>query len=143
MRISDWSSDVCASDLWTPMDDSAPLFEVEDTPFGYHYAATRKLPPGREDDRFRNVRITPAIFPTGRIIRGPIMDFLVWETPDDDYSTSTFITVYANQPIEESWIRSAEHTSELQSLMRISYAVFCLNNKTTKSNNLPSPPTQT
>src|SRR3546814_12461064 len=32
------------------------------------------------------------------------MDFLVWETPDDDYSTSTFITVYANQPIEESWI---------------------------------------
>src|SRR3546814_2973602 len=26
--------------------------------------------------------------------------------------------------------RSAEHTSELQSLMRISYAVFCLNNKT-------------
>src|SRR3546814_9820284 len=28
-------------------------------------------------------------------------------------------------------IRSEEHTSELQSLMRISYAVFCLKNKTT------------
>src|SRR3546814_2916604 len=28
--------------------------------------------------------------------------------------------------------RSEEHTSELQSLMRISYAVFCLKNKTTK-----------
>src|SRR3546814_3396276 len=28
------------------------------------------------------------------------------------------------------WIRSEEHTSELQSLMRISYAVFCLNKKT-------------
>src|SRR3546814_5214068 len=28
--------------------------------------------------------------------------------------------------------RSEEHTSELQSLMRISYAVFCLNNKTKK-----------
>src|SRR3546814_7756033 len=28
--------------------------------------------------------------------------------------------------------RSEEHTSELQSLMRISYAVFCLNNNTTK-----------
>src|SRR3546814_4666423 len=27
-------------------------------------------------------------------------------------------------------LRSEEHTSELQSLMRISYAVFCLNNKT-------------
>src|SRR3546814_9272733 len=31
--------------------------------------------------------------------------------------------------------RSEEHTSELQSLMRISYAVFCLNKKTKKNNN--------
>src|SRR3546814_6335295 len=31
-------------------------------------------------------------------------------------------------------IRSEEHTSELQSLMRISYAVFCLKNKNTKKN---------
>src|SRR3546814_1542094 len=29
------------------------------------------------------------------------------------------------------WLRSEEHTSELQSLMRISYAVFCLKKKTT------------
>src|SRR3546814_2229431 len=32
-------------------------------------------------------------------------------------------------PIEGGTIRSEEHTSELQSLMRISYAVFCLKNK--------------
>src|SRR3546814_4459129 len=32
--------------------------------------------------------------------------------------------------------RSEEHTSELQSLMRISYAVFCLKNKTKKQHNL-------
>src|SRR3546814_1553144 len=31
-------------------------------------------------------------------------------------------------------VRSEEHTSELQSLMRISYAVFCLKKKTTKDN---------
>src|SRR3546814_5247571 len=31
-----------------------------------------------------------------------------------------------------SWIRSEEHTSELQSLMRISYAVFCLKKKNKK-----------
>src|SRR3546814_7345904 len=31
--------------------------------------------------------------------------------------------------------RSEEHTSELQSLMRISYAVFCLKKKKTKNNN--------
>src|SRR3546814_6333214 len=34
--------------------------------------------------------------------------------------------------------RSEEHTSELQSLMRISYAVFCLKNKTTYTQNLSS-----
>src|SRR3546814_3767046 len=31
-----------------------------------------------------------------------------------------------------AWCRSEEHTSELQSLMRISYAVFCLKKKTVK-----------
>src|SRR3546814_4914242 len=36
-------------------------------------------------------------------------------------------------------LRSEEHTSELQSLMRISYAVFCLKKKT--SPNLTKPPT--
>src|SRR3546814_9984259 len=33
-----------------------------------------------------------------------------------------------------SWVRSEEHTSELQSLMRISYAVFCLKKKTNHNN---------
>src|SRR3546814_7132293 len=35
-------------------------------------------------------------------------------------------------------IRSEEHTSELQSLMRISYAVFCLKKKKSQSNELQS-----
>src|SRR3546814_6627632 len=35
-------------------------------------------------------------------------------------------------------IRSEEHTSELQSLMRTSYAVFCLKKKTTNTNNTKS-----
>src|SRR3546814_1528135 len=35
----------------------------------------------------------------------------------------------AHQP-KSAWSRSEEHTSELQSLMRISYAVFCLKKKT-------------
>src|SRR3546814_8813012 len=33
------------------------------------------------------------------------------------------------------WARSEEHTSELQSLMRISYAVFCLTKKNKKNDN--------
>src|SRR3546814_8617359 len=41
-------------------------------------------------------------------------------------------------PKREDWPqRSEEHTSELQSLMRISYAVFCLNKKTTQTNKSP------
>src|SRR3546814_2269202 len=35
--------------------------------------------------------------------------------------------------LPDDLLRSEEHTSELQSLMRISYAVFCLKKKTTKS----------
>src|SRR3546814_8954624 len=48
---------------------------------------------------------------------------LVTEPPFCDMS-------YMSLPIVT---RSEEHTSELQSLMRISYAVFCLKKKTTKS----------
>src|SRR3546814_4695948 len=36
------------------------------------------------------------------------------------------------KPFGSDWSRSEEHTSELQSLMRISYAVFCLKKKKTK-----------
>src|SRR3546814_7191115 len=45
--------------------------------------------------------------------------------PLDDSFNANF---YPHVPDHE---RSEEHTSELQSLMRISYAVFCLNKKTT------------
>src|SRR3546814_2323249 len=46
---------------------------------------------------------------------------------------SVIVTVLA---CVATWIgfRSEEHTSELQSLMRISYAVFCLKKKQTKNN---------
>src|SRR3546814_10294069 len=40
-------------------------------------------------------------------------------------------TVTATAPVEAPAERSEEHTSELQSLMRISYAVFCLKKKNT------------
>src|SRR3546814_10722552 len=42
----------------------------------------------------------------------------------------TFMT---QSPLRPSRVRSEEHTSELQSLMRISYAVFCFNKKKIKS----------
>src|SRR3546814_4908277 len=44
--------------------------------------------------------------------------------------------VWADQILMIQPLRSEEHTSELQSLMRISYAVFCLKKKTTKQYNI-------
>src|SRR3546814_3432647 len=47
------------------------------------------------------------------------------------------IAVNAHEPVKDTGLRrtyrSEEHTSELQSLMRISYAVFCLKKKTEKT----------
>src|SRR3546814_2184103 len=40
---------------------------------------------------------------------------------------------YYQKEWAENFMRSEEHTSELQSLMRISYAVFCLKKKTTRN----------
>src|SRR3546814_7845575 len=44
-------------------------------------------------------------------------------------ATSLFLRRLENVESDSAWDRSEEHTSELQSLMRISYAVFCLKNK--------------
>src|SRR3546814_4958659 len=44
------------------------------------------------------------------------------------------IARWSRDRVEETAIRSEEHTSELQSLMRISYAVFCLTKKIREEN---------
>src|SRR3546814_1364467 len=46
-----------------------------------------------------------------------------------DTTTLTFVAGFTSGPWTGDLIRSEEHTSELQSLMRISYAVFCLTKK--------------
>src|SRR3546814_7140179 len=101
MRISDWSSDVCSSDL----DRQGALLDGAI---------------GRGSSRHRGqVRACPEI------------------VPQCHRPTQT--------EVPELYIRSEEHTSELQSLMRISYAVFCLKKKnitrytisTTSHTNLP------
>src|SRR3546814_4654420 len=45
-----------------------------------------------------------------------------------------FLTELVDDEQFRTELRSEEHTSELQSLMRISYAVFCLKKKTTPTN---------
>lgn len=87
-----------------PLDDMAPAFDIEDTSFGYHYAATRTVNPDRGGPEVRNIRIVPAIMPYGRIIPGPKISFLVWEVPDSDIATSTYISVYSTEPVDKAHI---------------------------------------
>src|SRR3546814_6045420 len=106
MRISDWSADVCSSDL-DGLDHRVVLGKDADL-------AGRVLQV--KQHRFLGNREDLAHFPCGLAACRP--------------QQAVALT------IREAHARSEEHTSELQSLMRISYAVFCLKkNKTTTHNN--------
>src|SRR3546814_4614820 len=97
MRISDWSSDVCSSDLYCGLAD--PAQPVRRSLRGAKHRAAgiaRGLSPGGKRSAQRTKREGIG---NGR---------------------------------SRKKVRSEEHTSELQSLMRISYAVFCLKKKKKK-----------
>src|SRR3546814_7702595 len=120
MRISDWSSDVCSSDL------IRDRYELE-AGLRYDYKYLDALGYDRElrlyggTRQFHNVSAS-----LGGVWRpAPGWDFrsnlgMAWRPPSVN-------ELYSNG------LRSEEHTSELQSLMRISYAVFCLKKKNNKS----------
>src|SRR3546814_5521726 len=85
-----------------------------------------------------NVRVVPIVMPSTRIISSPALQYVIFEVPLNDTRTATFGATYRpdGQPFDKKKAdenggrnRSEEHTSELQSLMRISYAVFCLKKK--------------
>src|SRR3546814_4492224 len=105
MRISDWSSDVCSSDLWDR--NEGPI--STDFSKGRENQETLCLIGGAEGDRTPD--LCNAIAALSQLSYGPIC-------PGRSVA-------FSQAP------RSEEHTSELQSLMRISYAVFCLKKKTT------------
>src|SRR3546814_4413346 len=101
MRISDWSSDVCSSDL---DDRHREMVGCEGTA---HDRAGRQGS-GRTDGR----------------LHGPV--FWIGDRGDRRGLCRAAIV---RVPSSSAAPRSEEHTSELQSLMRISYAVFCLKKK--------------
>src|SRR3546814_7670421 len=114
MRISDWSSDVCSSDLGIA-GQAAPQFPGLRISGQDRHAVEALLPmPDGAIARVADCRFGKAL------VRG--LEFL-----QAHHIGSRF-----GQPFDQPG-RSEEHTSELQSLMRISYAVFCLTKKTTKS----------
>src|SRR3546814_5142231 len=109
MRTSDWSSDVCSSDLAFLL--SLLLLD---------FAFPPKLPEARDTS-------TVVVARDGTPLRAFADAKGVWRYPaDPDAVSSLYLQTLLNY-------RSEEHTSELQSLMRISYAVFCLKKKTTMS----------
>src|SRR3546814_3748772 len=97
MRISDWSSDVCSSDLWSSRRVGSRSRAAMNTWMACRYRRST-LRPGND-----NARVP------GLLWRALLLD---------GCSSAAACTP-----------RSEEHTSDLQSLMRISYAVFCLKNK--------------
>src|SRR3546814_2558352 len=113
MRISDWSSDVCSSDLscwttiWADCNDAgfstvSLTFMADDAP---RSVEVDTVGPGISMFR-RDTILHPEVFAEITSPRFP-------KTDDMAFGIA----------------RSEEHTSELQSLMRISYAVFCLKKK--------------
>src|SRR3546814_1042743 len=111
MRISDWSSDVCSSDLLEYDSTTLHAEYLRDREKGEAIAQPRHYYPG--DD--------PARLPVNTWRGNAHLLYANWI--NDLYQTTPFDADAIGRE------RSEEHTSELQSLMRISYAVFCLKKK--------------
>src|SRR3546814_8236898 len=102
MRISDWSSDVCSSDL--PVGQRFGVGRRDRANGGYLEAVVA----------ISHTLQSVALQALGKFLKPPVK--------------------FAAPLFEPFAGRSEEHTSELQSLMRISYAVFCSKKKTTIHN---------
>src|SRR3546814_3250182 len=102
MRISDWSSDVCSSDLSPIALPPDPMLVADLT------APTFTVPP-------RGIKVESKEDVCKRLGRST--------------DRGDAVVMAWSAGLKTPNIRSEEHTSELQSLMRTSYAVFCLKKK--------------
>src|SRR3546814_5656477 len=117
MRISDWSSYLCSSDLGAAHQDDngfALALELLKARVGNLLAGAGEMT-GADDPYIfsTDIRHDPLAGDVTHVARlGPV---------------EAAILRFRNDAVRNR--RSEEHTSELQSLMRISYAVFCLKKK--------------
>src|SRR3546814_5738106 len=134
MRISDWSSDVCSSDL--PGRVHFPIVALAGSnafqPFARHQILREHggLSPLREpavligrEDLLLHAIARQADLPE------PLIAIGIERGVDPFPANGEHAGGGAREIPDQA--RSEEHTSELQSLMRISYAVFCLKKKKT------------
>src|SRR3546814_1111633 len=139
MRISDWSSDVCSSDL-SANASAAATAGSSDLPACARDISSALAPALRPSavcaarqysQRLRLAIATAICSPTfGDSVpppSAPNAPHIIRSAAGELATALNMLGVAPNAP----WIwRSEENTSELQSLMRISYAVFCLKKKT-------------
>src|SRR3546814_3457330 len=119
MRISDWSSDVCSSDLGLVAAGPRSLGKT---------AALEQL---STDEQAVAFEPSPLSQPLQSLCpEAPASDAIAIWTPISPASMADRLMPRARKTPRRSAKRSEEHTSELQSLMRSSYAVFCLKKKT-------------
>src|SRR3546814_9821116 len=118
MLISYWNSDVCSSDLLGAVERKRQRFEIAseidavDKLCGHRGAST---PVKSRSRATKTLMLVPCrTLSVGGICVAGIVAFPPGKEPGSATTTES---------------RSEEHTSELQSLMRISYAVFCLKKK--------------
>src|SRR3546814_9430291 len=121
MRISDWSSDVCSSDLPTRRNDPA---RIDADPLAHSDPDARKFRRFVWRRRLCHQARHPARHHQEDVRR--IESHLLHR--------SIHARLWPSEPEGHQTLphRSEEQTSELQSLMPISYAVFCLKKKTKK-----------
>lgn len=74
--------------------DATPDLGIEDTPYGFQYAALRDGGPGADGSPTWSVRITPVMLPTGRIIPANAFQFYVLEIPMQDDLTATYLVFH-------------------------------------------------
>ena len=86
--------------------DNAPDLDIENTPYGYHYAAKRKGRPLADGSPSYSARVTPVIFPGGRIIPLAQYQFFVFEVARDDVSTSTYILAHGPKPFDRAKMKA-------------------------------------
>src|SRR3546814_8783216 len=119
MRSSDWSSEVCSTELEVDLAALAVLHLalVEDLEEQFQHVRVRLL-----DLVEQHYRVRPPPHRLGQHAALAETDVARWRALEAGNGVRLLVLAHVD--------RSEEHTSELQSLMRIPYAVFCLKKKT-------------
>src|SRR3546814_5571489 len=131
MRISDWSSDVCSSDLYSlsnggtpPTPGSLGFLPTQNQCETGSFTPDSSASPGTTLAQNFSVKSKKGTYTLG-INWQATPDLLLYATTRRGYRAGGFNVPKLDASVANLQ-RSEEHTSEIQSLMRISYAVFCL-----------------